>query len=194
MSTNWFHSPTLAGNHVRLEPLTGDHAGALIAASDDPSIFRWTAAPINTLTEANAYIHAAESNPDRVAFAQIDTKTGAVVGSTSLYQISPTHRSLAIGYTWLSKNAQGTRINPESKLLLLRRAFDDLGAVRVEWHTDEFNNQSRAAIAKLGAQYEGLLRKHRQRADGSWRNTALFAMTDEDWPTIAPQLQRRAHS
>lgn len=192
MTENWFQSPILTGTHVRLEPLVREHADALIAASDDPSIFRWTAAPINTHAEALAYIEAAESNPDRVAFAQIDTVTGAVVGSTSLYQIDPTHRSLAIGYTWLSKSAQGTRINPEAKLLLLRRAFDDLGVVRVEWHTDEFNEQSRAAIAKLGAQYEGLLRKHRQRADGSWRSTALFAMTDEDWPAIEPQLERRA--
>ena len=104
--------------------------------------------------------------------------TNAVVGTTSMYQIDPVNRSLAIGYTWLSRSVQGTGINPESKLLLLRHAFDQLEAVRVEWHTDEFNEQSRAAIAKLGAQFEGLLRKHRRRADGSWRTTALFAMTD----------------
>ena len=76
----------------------------------------------------------------------------------------------------------------------VRSTFDQLEAVRVEWHTDEFNEQSRAAIAKLGAQFEGLLRKHRRRVDGSWRTTALFAMTDEDWPTIAPQLETRTRN
>lgn len=191
MTETWFQAPTLTGEHVRLQPLSREHADSLITAADDPSIFRWTAAPINDFAEAIAYIDAATDNPDRIAFAQVSRATGKVVGTTSLYQIDPVHRSLAIGYTWLSRSAQGTRINPEAKLLLLRRAFDDLGAVRVEWHTDELNKQSRAAIAKLGAQYEGLLRKHRQRTDGSWRTTALFAMTDEDWPAIAPQLERR---
>ncbi|NMM88245.1 GNAT family N-acetyltransferase [Rhodococcus sp. SRB_17] len=194
MTESWFEAPTLTGEHVRLEPLGHEHADALVIASDDPSIFQWTAAPIDTRADALAYIDAASENPDRVAFAQVAVKTGAVVGTTSFYQIDPAHRSLAIGSTWLSKAAQGTGINPESKLLLMRRAFDDLGAVRVEWHTDEFNKQSRAAITKLGAQFEGLLRKHRQRLDGSWRTTALFAMTDEDWPAIAPQLERRVRT
>lgn len=191
MTGPWYEPPTLIGTHVRLEPLTDAHADALLAAVDNLDIFRWTATPITEREHAQAYIDAALADPQRIAFAQVHLATGAVVGTTSLYQIEPAYRSLAIGYTWLSRAAQGTVVNPEAKLLLLRHAFDHLGAVRVEWHTDEHNAQSRAAIAKLGAQFEGLLRKHRRRADGSWRTTALFAMTDDDWPTVATALETR---
>ncbi|MGC0366587.1 RimJ/RimL family protein N-acetyltransferase [Rhodococcus sp. 27YEA15] len=184
MTIDWFDAPTLSGTRVRLQPLLPEHAPALAAAADDPVIFRWTSAPITGVDDAVAYIEAATGDSTRVALAQFDTRTGILVGTTSLYQIAPVHRSLAIGYTWISRSVQGTGFNRESKMLLLSHAFDTLGAVRVEWHTDEFNEQSRAAITKLGARFEGLLRKHRQRADGSWRTTALFSMTDDDWPSI----------
>ena len=114
-----------------------------------------------------------------------------MVGSTSYYDITPDYRALAIGHTWCSAAVHGTAVNPEAKLLLLRRAFEDLSAVRVVWHTDERNAQSRAGIAKLGATFEGLLRKHRPLPDGSWRTTAQFAMTDDDWPAAREALSKR---
>lgn len=191
MSESWSESVVLEGRHVRLEPLRLYHAPALAEAADDPDLFRWTSAPITDTADAEEFIAAALDDTQRVPFAQIDVHTDAVVGTTSYYALAPRLHCLAIGYTWLSRTAQGTAINPESKYLLMKRAFEDLGAVRVEWHTDELNTQSRAAIAKLGARFEGLLRKHRQRRDGSWRTTALFAMTDDDWPAARQQLEQR---
>ncbi|AQA20758.1 acetyltransferase domain protein [Rhodococcus sp. MTM3W5.2] len=191
MTGPWFEQPTLTGEYVRLEPLTLAHAEDLYRAADDPTLFRWTWRPIESVSDATEYISHALDDPRRLAYVQIDTATGVVVGTTSYYQIDPLHQSLAIGYTWLSRSAQGGRINPEAKLLLLRRAFEDLGAVRIEWHTDELNAHSRGAIAKLGAEFEGLLRKHRRRQDGSWRNTALFSMIDDDWPLARAQLEAR---
>ncbi|MGB3770175.1 MAG: GNAT family protein [Rhodococcus sp. (in: high G+C Gram-positive bacteria)] len=178
------------GTFVHLEPLTVDHAEELLAAADDPVIFRWTGAVISDMDGARAYIDTALADPTRRPFLQRDARTGLAVGTTSYYQVDANNRSVAIGYTWLSRSAQGTKINPEAKFLLLEHAFD-VGTVRVEWHTDALNEQSRAAIGKLGAQFEGLLRKHRRRIDGSWRTTALFAMTDDDWPTVRAALLSR---
>ncbi|WP_443209039.1 GNAT family N-acetyltransferase, partial [Rhodococcus rhodochrous] len=117
--------------------------------------------------------------------------TGEVLGSTSYYLIEPAYRTLVIGYTWLSTRVQRTHVNSESKLLLLQRAFDDLGAVRVTWHADERNTRSRDALRRLGATEEGLLRKHRRRRDGSWRTTALFSLTDDEWPGVRARLEER---
>ncbi|NLU84276.1 GNAT family protein [Rhodococcus sp. HNM0569] len=187
----WFRAPTLTGGHVRLEPLSSRHVDGLLAAADDPAIFAWSAAPVTDLATAAAYVDAALAATDRIAFAQVDAHTGAVLGTTSLYDLTPRHRNLSIGYTWLASAAQGTTINPEAKLLLLRHAFVTLGAVRVEWHVDELNERSRRAVLRLGAQFEGLLAKHRQRLDGSWRTTALFSMTDDAWPDAEAALNAR---
>ncbi len=187
--SSWIEHEPLHGEHVTLEPLTAEHANELVTAADDEAVFRWTSAPIRTRDDAAAYIDAALTDPARQPFLQ-RSAAGDPVGTTSYYLLDPAHRSLAIGYTWLSTSVQGTAINPESKLLLLGRAFAR-GAVRVEWHTDEHNAQSRAAILGLGAQFEGLLRKHRQRSDGSWRTTALFAMTDDDWPDACIRLNEK---
>jgi RimJ/RimL family protein N-acetyltransferase len=191
MTESWLAQPILVGRHVRLEPLRPEHAAGLLAAADDPTLFQWTSVAIRELGDAEQFVADALGDPNRLAYAQLEPQSGTVLGTTSYYQIEPRHRSLAIGYTWISRATQGTSVNPEAKFLLLRRAFDELGAVRVEWHTDELNAQSRGAIAKLGAEFEGLLRKHRRRADGSWRTTALFAMTDEDWPPARARLQAR---
>ena len=192
MSESWYRQPTLEGTRVRLEPLTPEHAPGLLAAVDDAeAIFRWTSVIIRELADAEAFVRTAIADTDRLPYAIVDTRTGAVVGTTSYYLIDPAHRKLVIGHTWLSRSAQGTGINAESKLLLLRRAFEELGAVRVEWHTDKRNAHSRGAIAKLGAEFEGLLRKHRRRRDGSWRTTALFAMIDDDWPAARARLEAR---
>lgn len=192
MSESWYRQPVLDGTRVRLEPLTPEHASGLLASVDDAeAIFRWTSVIIRELADAETFARAAIDDPDRLPYAIVDIGTGSVVGTTSYYLLDPAHRTLVIGYTWLSRSAQGTGINAEAKLLLLRRAFEDLDAVRVEWHTDERNAHSRGAIAKLGAEFEGLLRKHRRRRDGSWRTTALFAMTDDDWPAARARLEAR---
>ncbi len=194
MSDIWSDHPSLEGARVRLDPLTIAHAPRLLEAADDPDeIFRWSAAVIRTPADAESFVRSAVDDPDRQPYAVIDKDTGAVVGSTSYYLLEPEHRKLTIGHTWLATSAQRTHVNTEAKLLLLRHAFDDLRAVRVEWHTDEFNNRSREALARLGARHEGLLRKHRRRRDGSWRTTALFSMTDDEWPVARARLEARAN-
>ena len=186
----WFTAPTLAGSRIVLRQLVPDDASALAAAVDRPEAFRWTTVP-GDVASAERYIQTALETPDRVAFAVVDHDSGRIVGSTSYYDITPGYRTLAIGHTWYSAAVHGTAVNPEAKLLLLRRAFEDLSAVRVVWHTDERNAQSRAGIAKLGATFEGLLRKHRPLPDGTWRTTAQYAMTDDDWPAAEKALAQR---
>ncbi|EOM76923.1 N-acetyltransferase [Rhodococcus rhodnii] len=192
--TDWFGRPVLRGAAVRLEPLSSSHVDALLAAADDASLFTWSSSQLTTRDDAAALVDESLRDPLRVPFVVIDGASGTVVGTTSLYAIDPRHRSLAIGYTWLSRSVQGTAINPDSKQLLLTHAFDVLGCVRVEWHVDERNTHSRRAVEKLGARLDGLLPKHRRRRDGSWRTTALYSMTDDDWPTVRRALAARVEN
>lgn len=198
---SWFTAPVLTGVRVTLRPLALSDAPELAGAVDHPDAYRWTAVPTDA-DSAVRYIQTALDTPDRVAFAVIDRDSERIVGSTSYYDIDPASWTLAIGHTWYSTAVQGTAVNPDAKLLLLHRAFEQLGAVRVVWHTDERNAQSRAGIAKLGATFEGLLRKHRplpgpteETATGPrpslWRTTAQYAMTDEDWPPAKKALEQR---
>lgn len=188
--SEWIEATTLAGGHVTLRPLRAEDATALGEVVDDPEPFRLSAVPIGT-EAAQSYIDAAFDNPFRVAYAVIDNSTGDLVGSTSFYDIDPGNRSVAIGYTFYAASRHGSKVNPEAKLLLLRYAFEVAGAVRVVWHTDERNARSRSAIAKLGATFEGLLRKHRPATDGGWRTTAQYSMIDEDWPAAKEKLVAR---
>ena len=194
--SQWWTAPVLAGSMVRLEPLTTDHAPGYAAALGDPTVadevFRWLRMdPPRDEAQARAQIAEAleqRAGGIRLPFAQLDAASGEVIGTTSYYEIDPDARSLAIGYTWLARDRQRTGANTESKLMLLTRAFEVLGAVRVVWHTDIRNERSRAAIARLGAQQEGVLRKHKPRLDGTWRDTVQFAMTDDDWPAARAAL------
>src|SRR5919201_2299699 len=147
--------------------------------------------PPKTVQDAHDHISAAlaaRALGERFAYAQLDAATGEFAGTTSLYEVDPTLRALAIGYTWLGKRWWRTGHNTESKLLLMQYAFQTLGAVRVIWHTDIYNVRSQAAIERLGATKEGVLRKHRLRRDGSWRDTVQYAMTDEEWPAVRDRL------
>jgi RimJ/RimL family protein N-acetyltransferase len=128
---------------------------------------------------------------ERVPWVQRCAVTGEVIGSTAYYEVDETRRSVAIGYTWLGRPWWRTGVNTEAKLLLLTRAFDELGAVRVVWHTDIRNHRSQRAIERLGARREGVLRMHRQRSDGSWRDTVQYSMTVDEWPTAQVRLRER---
>jgi RimJ/RimL family protein N-acetyltransferase len=191
--------PALAGSRVRLEPLAVEHAEGYLAAAgvgaDAEEVFRWMA-PRRPATVEDARQHildavAARAAGSRLAYAQIDAATDAFAGTTSYYDVDPGLRTIAIGHTWLGRRWWRTGFNTESKLLVMSHAFDRLGAVRVVWHTDVYNRRSQDAIAGLGATREGLLRKHRIRRDGSWRDTVQYAMTDEDWPAAKERLKAR---
>ncbi|HEY6737230.1 MAG TPA: GNAT family protein [Actinopolymorphaceae bacterium] len=195
----WFTAPVLTGRLVRLEPLRTDHAPGLLAAADDPRVFAHLSVhrPM-TPDDAERLVRdvlAARGARERLPFVQIDVREGraVVAGTTSYYEIDPAQRSLAIGHTWLGRAWWRTGLNTESKLLLLGHAFERLGAVRVVWHTDVRNERSQAAIARLGAVREGVLRKHKKRKDGTWRDTVLFSMTDDEWPRAKERLTARLH-
>lgn len=196
--------PTLAGRTVRLEPLTVEHAAGYLAATGTPEqsaeIFRWQSPPGGALSmavtvdDAAAHISAAlgaRARGSRLPYAQIDAVTGEFAGTTSFADPDPRQRTLVIGYTWLGQRWWRSRVNTEAKLLMMTYAFETLGAVRVAWVTDILNLRAQAAIERLGATREGVLRKHRRRADGSWRDTMLYAMVDDDWPAAKTALAER---
>ncbi|MGA9856743.1 MAG: GNAT family protein [Solirubrobacteraceae bacterium] len=198
-SADWYVQPVLSGRLVRLEPLAADHAPGYLAAAGSgqaaEETFRWmTVSAPATLDEAREQIAAslaARARRERLPYAQLDAATGAVIGATSIYDVHPPLRTLAIGHTWLGSRWWRAGHNTESKLLLLTHAFDTLGAARVVWHTDINNQRSQTAIARLGARREGELRKHRIRRDGSWRTTVQYSMTDDDWPGVRDRLTAR---
>ncbi|WP_238016154.1 bifunctional pyridoxamine 5'-phosphate oxidase family protein/GNAT family N-acetyltransferase [Dactylosporangium sp. AC04546] len=185
----WHAAPMLRGSHVVLEPLDRAHAEGLFAALDHPDVWTHLTAPRPaSAAEMAQIVAAAVDDPGRTAFVQKDPATGTIVGSTSYYAIDPARRSIAIGHTMLGRPWWRTAVNTESKLLLMGHAFDTLDAIRVEWHTDIRNERSQQAIVRLGAQREGVLRAHRQRPDGSWRDTVSFAMIADEWPGARDRL------
>lgn len=192
MHDEWFERPALAGRHVRLEPLTTEHAPGLLAAGDDPAIWTWLSVrQPQDEAAALAMVEAAIADPARRAWAQVDAGTGAVAGTTSYYEIDPRHRGLYIGHTWIGARWQRTALNTESKLLLLTRAFDVLGTNRVGWQTDHRNERSQRAIERLGATREGVLRAHRVRPDGTLRDTVTYSVTAPEWPAVRARLAGR---
>jgi len=183
----------LAGRTVRLEPLQRRHAAGILAASRDPEIWRWMLVEqFQTVGEAEQWIDAAnvaQAAGLEVAWATTLLKDGRVVGSTRYLDIRRPNRGLEIGWTWIDPEFQRTAVNTEAKYLMLRHAFEDLGAVRVQLKTDERNTKSRAAIARLGATFEGILRQYQARFDGYVRNTAMFSVTAGEWPAAKAKLE-----
>jgi RimJ/RimL family protein N-acetyltransferase len=192
MSNEWNQRPTLRGEHVRLEPLTLDHAEGLYKAGADPAIWTWLSVrQPEDVAGMRDIVGKILADGSRLAWAQVDTSTGEVAGTTSFYQIEASHRILSIGHTWIGKPWQRTPLNTESKLLLLRRAFDELAANRVSLETDIRNERSQRANERLGAQREGVLRAHRIRPDGTLRDTVVYSVTAAEWPSVSERLVTR---
>ncbi|UOX87769.1 GNAT family N-acetyltransferase [Amycolatopsis sp. FBCC-B4732] len=190
--SDWNTQPTLAGEHVRLEPLTPWHAEGLLEAGTDPGIWAWLSIrQPGDLPAAQRMVEQALADPARRAFAQIDVTSGRVAGTTSYYQVVEQHRILSIGHTWIGADWQRTGLNTESKLLLLQHAFETLDAQRVSWETDIRNLRSQRAIERLGALREGILRAHRIRPDGSSRDTVTYSMVAPEWPAAKARLNER---
>jgi RimJ/RimL family protein N-acetyltransferase len=191
---SWACSPLLQGKLVRLEPLDARHVPGLLSAAADPVTWTWIPARLDHETAIRTWLADALRARDagtELPFATLEATTGRVVGSTRYMAIVPAHRRLEIGWTWLAPAAWGTGINVESKLLLLTHAFDTLGAMRVELKTDARNERSRAAILALGAEFEGIFRKHMRMPDGRIRDSAWYAITDDDWPAVRARLTAR---
>jgi RimJ/RimL family protein N-acetyltransferase len=183
----------LDGEEIRLEPLSPHHAGGLAAAVDrDPDAFTLSG-PIGP-GGLDAWIERALDEQDagqRVPFVVVERASGVVVGSTSYLDIVPAHDRLEIGATWYGRPWWATRVNPEAKLLLLAHAFDALGAGRVALRTDATNARSRAAIERLGARFESVLRHWEHRPTGEQRDTAFYSILSEEWPGVRAGLEAR---
>ncbi|WP_433368741.1 bifunctional pyridoxamine 5'-phosphate oxidase family protein/GNAT family N-acetyltransferase [Actinoplanes sp. CA-142083] len=193
--SSWVKPVTLAGKHVRLEPLAPAHAAGLVEALADEEVWRYlpTLQP-RTLDEMAIYLadlRRRQWTGLQLPWAQVEPGTGTVIGVTSYHDIDPVNRSLAIGHTMVGRRWWRTGVNTEAKLMLLEHAFETLGAEKVFWYTDIRNERSQRAIARLGATRDGVIRRQRLRPDGTWRDTVLFAMTVEEWPAAAERLRER---
>lgn len=184
----------LEGHLVVLEPLAETHRGDLADAASDPRVWRW----MNTVShEPDAFARwfdaaLAESAAGTAApYAIVLREGGEAVGSSRYLTLRPEHRGLEIGYTWHAPRVWGTGVNVEAKLLLLRHAFGPLGCMRVEFKTDSRNERSRGALAALPARFEGIFRKHMLVRDGEVRDSAYYAITDDDWPEVERALTAR---
>jgi RimJ/RimL family protein N-acetyltransferase len=193
--------PALSGSFVRLEPLSPRHAADLArAAEEDRSSYGYTLVPRAADVDAYVAAHLARAPDGMAAFAQVRTADDMAVGCTALWEPRtwadrPDLRAIEIGWTWLADSAQGTGINKEAKLLLFTYAFETLGVARVDLKTDARNERSRRAIERLGAGFEGVLRKWSpslaQGEEGMLRDSAMFAVVEDDWPTVKSDLVAR---
>lgn len=185
-------SVTLEGTHVRLEPLAQHHLDGITRAGEDDAVWTWLPYRPTTRAEYQAWLdHAlAEQAAGReLPLVTIDRASGDVVGSTRLFFVSPRDRRVEIGGTWLAPSAQRSAINTESKLLLLAHCFDTLGCVRVELKTDARNEKSQRAIERIGAKYEGVMRKHMLTRGGFHRDSVYYAIIDDEWPDVRARLE-----
>jgi RimJ/RimL family protein N-acetyltransferase len=184
---------TLEGTHVRLEPLAPRHAEALFEIGQDDSIWRWLTRPaLASLDDARGYVRrtlelAATGN--EVPFTIVHRASGAIAGATRYMDIKREDRGLEIGGTWLGLAYQRTPVNTECKYLLMRHAFETLGAARVQLKTDLRNERSQKAIERIGARREGVLRKHKLTRDDYIRDSVFFSVIDGEWPEVKRQLE-----
>ena len=180
----------LTRGRVRLEPLAHEHAPSLFATCADPVVWQWLAVPVPTsVSDLEAVVAAVLADPARTAWAVL--VDGVAVGSTSYLDVDLPVGGLEVGWTFYSPSVWAGPVNPTCKLLLLSHAFDALGAGRVTLKTDALNTRSRSAVLRLGAAYDGTLRHHRLRTDGSVRDTAYFSVLAAEWPAVRDGLLAR---
>jgi RimJ/RimL family protein N-acetyltransferase len=184
----------LEGRVVRLEPLLESHTGALCEVGLDPELWQWIPYRASTPEEMRGYVRdalRAESAGTALPFTTVDRATGRVVGSTRYMNIDPPNRRVEIGATWIARPWQRSPVNTEAKYLMLLHAFETLGCIRVELKTDALNQKSRAAILRIGAREEGILRQHVVTWSGRLRDTVYFSILDTEWPRVKADLEAR---
>lgn len=182
---------TLEFNGVRLEPLALHHLDGLRAAAADGELWNLRITSVPEPQDTEAYIRTALEMGNRVAFAVVDASSDTVIGTTSYHDIMPAIDRVEIGYTWYAKSRQRSHVNTSCKLLLLSHAFDTLGCAVVGLRTDNFNYASQAAIERLGAKKDGVLRHHAQRRDGTVRDTVMYSIVRGEWHEIKSHLHYR---
>ncbi|WP_061965405.1 GNAT family N-acetyltransferase [Demequina aurantiaca] len=187
-------TPLLENRYVRLEPLVADHAAELNAAASVGELWRtwYTSIPAPDAMAGEIERRLSLQHSGAMApWAIVNAQSGRAVGMTTYMNIDEPNRRLEIGHTWLGKESHGTGINASAKLLLLTRAFEDLDCIAVEFRTHWHNHQSRAAIARLGAKQDGVLRNHQVLRDGSLRDTVVFSLIASEWPAARNALEAR---
>lgn len=182
---------TLQFNGVLLEPLALAHADGLRAAASDGELWNIRVTSVPEPHKVEEYIRTALEMPNRLAFAVIDAASGAVVGTSSYHDIVPEIDRVEIGWTWYAKSRQRSHVNTSCKLALLSHAFDTLGCAVVGLRTDNFNHQSQAAIERLGAKKDGVIRHATLRRDGTVRDAVMYSILRGEWPEIKAQLHYR---
>jgi len=189
------HPPTLDGELIRMEPLAERHRESLRAALADAEVWRWVkidAAGNPALFDP--WFDQALANVgarSEFAFATVRRADDAAIGSSRYLSFRPDDLGLEIGWTLVSRSAWGGGPNSEAKLLMLEHAFEQLGCARVEFKTDALNERARAALAALPSRFEGIFKKHMLMYGGRWRDSAWYAITDQEWPETKRQLRDR---
>lgn len=186
--------PALISKHVELQPLQREHTVSLLQAAEDGQLWnnKWTFVP--DAKKIDSYIETALAGRlagTMMPFEITRRETGKVVGTTRLWKIDRSNRKLEIGNTRLGQSAQRTSVNTETKFLLLTHAFEVMNMVRVQFMTDELNEKSRAAILRIGAREEGIIRHERIMADGRKRNSVFFSIIDSEWPDVKTGLLQK---
>lgn len=190
--------PTLEGRRVRLEPFAERHREGLMSALDDPAVWRWVKIdPSGDRAGLDAWFDNALAQTaarQEFGFVTVDRADGRPLGSSRYLALRPADRGLEIGWSLVSPAAWGSGANSEAKLLMLEYAFEQLGCARVEFKTDARNERARAALAALPARFEGIFRKHMLMFGDRWRDSAWYAITDDEWPQTRDRLQQRLAS
>ncbi|MDM7555337.1 GNAT family N-acetyltransferase [Xanthomonas fragariae] len=189
----WRELPILRGQHATLEPLQAEQADGLRDALGDGALSRLWYTGVPAPAQVDGYVVAALAAQADGAMlpSVVRDAAGEIVGSTRYYGLDATVPRLSIGYTWYAPRVQRSGVNTETKLMLLQHAFETLGCLSVVFETSWFNHTSRAAIARLGAKQDGVLRNHTRHADGTPRDTVVFSIIDTEWAGVKRHLQFR---
>ena len=182
---------TLAARGIELVPLALEHEAGLRAAAQDGELWRLRVTSVPEPQQTRQYIEdalAMREAGNRFAFAVLEAGTGTVLGCTSYHDIVPAVKRVEIGWTWYARRCQRSPVNTTAKLMLLTHAFETLGCHVVGWRTDNFNFASQAAIERLGARKDGVIRGHALRRDGTIRDTVMYSMRAGEWPEAKAQL------
>lgn len=185
---------TLDGDTVLLLPMEIEQLDDLWKAADSKEIWEFTSSKINSKVEMQMMIEKAINEREKgsqIPFVVIDKKKSRIIGSTRFLDISEIHKTLEIGWTWYHPDYWRTRVNTETKFLLLKYVFEEMNFNRIQFCTDLRNVRSQKAIERLGAQKEGVLRKHRIIAEGFVRDTVVFSIIKDEWPTVKSLLQEK---
>lgn len=186
--------PTLTGKTVALIPMSLEHGPQLLQAAADGELWKMTVTVVPGPVTMERYIATALEGQRAgtvMPFVIVQLATGIIVGSTRFWKVDKANRKMEIGHTWLSASVQRSSVNTEAKLLLLTHAFEVMHAVRVQFTTDELNQKSRAAILRLGAVQEGIVRHERIMPDGRKRNSVRFSIIDTEWQAVKAGLECR---